>query len=1069
MNDNLQQVTSCRGLTSPAGARWQYRLAIVVVVAISGMAGSTRLLAQPATETEQDPGVEAVLSGRIVDPSGAPVTDATLNLMGKTRKPDGSMDYQTAKTDAEGRYAFETVAQMDTYRMQIESTRWVGLTNWRELPEMQLSPLSRMKRDFELEPACVARIQVVDEQGNPVPRVRILVAPLSNEQFVNANSASTDDDGWATVGGLVPSEQQYLCGTMHDEYAFAKLIMKLDDPAKKYEEKIVLSPGVEVSGVALCSDGKPAVGWTVNAMPKWWNFTSSPHGQAIDNVGGFTLPHVAPGEYDVHVSIPTGEGMYRQHTALIDAKLPPPNGQLKLNLSVPSPKSMVAIMGVVKVEGQPRKENISIHASSENGKHSGHGSVGVGEREFRISPLPPGRYTLTFNSTEVEQVRLDGIEAPTDEVEVTLKSIGRPRLSGSVVRGDTKEPLQHFRVRVMKVRYLRGPGYVQDSSWQTVDDPLGLFSMEVVGPGIYQIMVDADGLAPARSEPINTDDYEGKPVWLELNEGVTLRGTVVDQQGNPVDGAVITTSTYSNVPTGINQGATSTADSSVRTIAGKFEIPHLPAGEETLTVKHPDFCSMATEPITIGDSDLEVDPIVLNAGGTVEGRVYDGRGKPEANVTLYVQLGSSNNESARLATVVTDQDGYYRAEHLPEMLCEVQRAKVWDSLGVVRTRVLPTNGQISRIDLGGPEAATGRLLINGQPLQNERVQLGGDHPNFSTCVAYAQTDDDGNFTFWGPAPGKRVLYYRAPGTRGDWIRAGEVMVVPGEPASSILGDIDIRSATLTVPVAGVPEDQLAKIRMMLIEYRPRWPFGNDVGVLQSRQELTDPFVFNRVLPGQYELVCRRLGDNLSLRKLVEVTADQHEQSAAIEWPAATGSLEVRLDDQARSQEEIRSPYLWSTDGRFYTSVDLREEGKTRYEKLPAGDYYLATAGTRNPPRIAEFSVAPDEETVLELTEEHFQSPPRDLGMIVVQCFTPDGLVLDGCTIDLKSDSGSVQESNSQGGRTNVIGDPGEYTMTVSYPGFETARQQVTIKPVLPNGRVAGDVSVHVHMVPADNG
>ncbi|WP_425397105.1 carboxypeptidase regulatory-like domain-containing protein [Aeoliella sp.] len=1068
MSDTTRIERLLNRVTKLAIWRWRHFAAVMFAVVVS----MSCAVAQDAAADEQQskpPESKAVLSGKIVDDSGAPVTDATINLMGKTRKPDGSTDYHTTKTDSEGRYAFDSVSQMDTYRLRIESTRCVGLNDWRALPELQLSPLSEMTRDFELQRACVVRIQVVNEQNKPVKGVRIYVAALSSERFRNSDASSTDEDGWATLGGLAPSQVQYIFGTSHSDYAFAKLTMKLDDPDQKYEEKIVLSRGVEVKGVAICSDGKPAVGWTVNAMPSWWHFGAHPRGMAIDNKGGFTLPHVAPGKYDVSVSVPTGEGMFRQQDVLADAQLPPSSGVLELNLPILSPKSMVAIIGTIKIEGQPLKESISISASSEDGQHRGHGSFEAGEREFRISPLPPGRYTLTFSSTGVEQVRLEGVEAPTDEVEVTLKSVGKPRLSGSVVRADTKEPLQHFRVRVLKVGYLRGPNYVQDSNWQTVDDPLGLFSLELVGPGIYQVVVDADGRAPTRSDRINTDEFDGAPLWLEMDEGVTLRGMVVDEQGNPIDGATVTAGSYATGPTAANEASTTAEDNSVQTVAGKFEIPNLPAGEEVLIIEHPDFCAATTEPFTVGTTDHELDSITLVEGGTIQGHVYDSSGKPEANVTLHVQdnygySGGGDRQAGRLATAVTDENGRYTARHLPEELCYVQRAEEWSSIGVVRTAVLPINGETSQVDLGGPEAATGRLLTNGEPLQNQRVQIAGDSPHFGVYKAYSQTDDDGNFTFWGPAPSKRVLYYCAPGTRSEWVRACEVQIDPEKPAADIFGEIDARAVTLSVPVTGVAEDELSKVRVSLQEYNPRWPTGNRVGVLQSRQQLTDPFVISRVPPGRYDLVCRHADNNLALRIQIDVSTEKSEQQIPVEWPAQTGTLEVRFDEDAFGLEAFsNAPNLWSTDGRVNATVYPREGNAVRYENLPAGDYYLADADIRNPPRVLEFSVAPGGEEILELTAENYQPPANKVGMLVVKCYTPDGVPLEGCDVELTSNSGTAYQSSNQYGRITMAGDPGDYTMTVTYPGYQPVEQQVTIKPLDADGRVTGDVTVQIRL------
>jgi len=370
-----------------------------------------------------------------------------------------------------------------------------------------------MVRDFQLPRACRIRIQTVDETGNPVRDIGIYSASLADERWGNSNIVSTNKKGWATIGGLKPSAIEYIFGTTSKNYGFAKLVRKLDDPTLEIEEKLVLSKGEDVSGIVLCSDGKPAAGWTINAMPDWWHFGASPQGAKIADDGSFTFPHVVKGKYDVTVSVPTSEGLLRQERALSEFVLPSSDGELEIRLGIPSPQSMTAIAGEITTLGNPRKEMIRVSAWSENGQHRGNDSIGPGEYDFRIGPLPPGRYTLNFSSTEIEQKRVPNVQAPSDNLEVELNVTGKPRLSGIVVHAGTGEPLSRFRIRVRKIGYLRGQNYGQGSQWRAIQNAQGKFAIDVVGPGIYQIVVAAKNLATVRSEPINTDEYQGEPLW----------------------------------------------------------------------------------------------------------------------------------------------------------------------------------------------------------------------------------------------------------------------------------------------------------------------------------------------------------------------------------------------------------------------------------------------------------------------------------------------------------------------------------------------------------------------------
>ena len=287
---------------------------------IIAVAGVTRSIAQPtanreaATDAQTHPdsaehpkgSSKPVFSGTLLDSSGNPVTDATIELTGQKRT--GTRHYE-AKADDDGHYFFSEVLQEDTYRVRTTSTGWVGITNWRQLPKVQLGPASSIVRDFQLQKACSIRIRTIDEKGEPVANVHIYSASLSNERWGNSNGVSTNKSGWATIGGLSPSQTNYIFGTSSRKYACSKLVKTLDDPNTKYEETITLSVGVEVSGKAICSDNKPAAGWSIRAMPTWWHFGASPSGVEIDEDGSFTLSHIAPDKYDITVGVPTGVGM----------------------------------------------------------------------------------------------------------------------------------------------------------------------------------------------------------------------------------------------------------------------------------------------------------------------------------------------------------------------------------------------------------------------------------------------------------------------------------------------------------------------------------------------------------------------------------------------------------------------------------------------------------------------------------------------------------------------------------------------------------------------------------------
>jgi protocatechuate 3,4-dioxygenase beta subunit len=1014
-----------------------------------------------AATTEGDADAKPpALQGRITDETGAPVTDATLELTGTKQVGQQGAQYFHTKTDENGSYRFDAVAAGDEFRLQISSVGWVGITKWREMPQLQLSPDATMERDFQLKRACRVTIRTLDESGQPIEGVRIYVTSLTADRFGGGtDGVSTDKLGWATVGGLAPSDVDYLFGTMHDDYAFAKLQLKLNDPEVKSSHALVLAKGEDVPGSAICSDGKPATGWRVTAMPDWWRFSVSSGGEVIGEDGSFTLSHIVPGQYSVSLGIPTGDGMTQVSNLLTGASLPT-GGTLELKINRPSPQSMGAIAGRVKFVGGKPSGSVMVSATSEARDHHS-AMIRTGATDFRITPLPAGRYTLRFNATDIEEKVVEGVTAPSEGLEVDLHVIGKPRLVGKAVRASGDEPLKGLRIRVLKVGYLRGPGYVQDPQWREINNPEGTFEVELVGPGIYQVLAMAEGLAPARSERFNTDEDLGKPVVLKLVAGSTLTGTVVDETGKPVDGARVIAMMQTGGPEVQRAGRVREDEISVVAADGQFRLEHLAAGPETLKVAHPDYCPTIVENVTIDAGHNALDAIVMKRGGTVRGKVYDALGRPEAGVTLHVQdrsgySGFGDEEAGRLAVATTNRDGEYEVRRLPEKLCYVMRAEQWNDLGVVRQAILPQNGRTHSLDLGGPTPVVGQLVVNGMPLADTRVQLGGDEPNFGLFKAFTQTDGEGRFAFGSPSIGRRTLYYLSPNTRNEWIRVRDFSITS---ETTEFGVIDLRTATLSVNVVGGAPEDAETMRVSLNRYDPRWTHGASVGVVAPRNSADAPWQITQVPPGFYELSCR-LGSSLTLRQRIEVT-DQAEQSASIEWPAGTATMSGRIDPEAiAGGKGIVYLKLWSKDQRL-GMVIVPKEGRYLVERLPAGDYYLTGEDTRGASPLLEFSLAEGEQRTLDLTAETVTPrPPRNIGMLVVRCYTEDGVPLPGCDVKLMGEQGEVPASSNQAERQTFVGAPGNYELSAAYPGFVIASRAATIQPVGLDGRVV-DVEIEV--------
>jgi hypothetical protein len=115
-----------------------------------------------------------------------------------------------------------------------------------------------------------------------------------------AERVTTNELGRATIT-LPVSSNTYIVGASKDEFEPQHALVTPVDVEKPQEIEMVLLPGIAVKGLAICNDGKPAVGWEVSAKPEWWSSNYIPKSAPIDADGNFTLTNVGSGKYELTV------------------------------------------------------------------------------------------------------------------------------------------------------------------------------------------------------------------------------------------------------------------------------------------------------------------------------------------------------------------------------------------------------------------------------------------------------------------------------------------------------------------------------------------------------------------------------------------------------------------------------------------------------------------------------------------------------------------------------------------------------------------------------------------------
>lgn len=1002
-----------------------------------------------------------VLCGFISDTkTGKPVTDATVNIEHRYK----------AGTDANGFYCLGKIPKDGNYRISIDSNEYVGIYDYQKMPIVNLSGDKQVVKDFKLDKGCIMEVRVVNEANQPIEGAELSVTSPGDQRYREIGGQRgrrrTDNDGVCLLGGIPPSPTSYLITATSStttilhrrkdglgvvqkqwDYAPGKLTVILNDTEAVEFGQIILQKGVDVNGCAKYEDGIPASDLSIYAYPDWWSSNSCPEKVPIDANGLFTLRHIVPGIYRLMANIPKGDsgsiGIPVLHT-----RLPLPDNEL-LMLKIPqkSPQSLASIKGKFLFKSDTVPHYVDISASSTNGKYHSSAIWNNYHRDpcdmnFVIDRLEPGKYKLTFRGQNVEEKIIEDVEAPSESLEVEIVTAEKPIIKGTVINSQTSRPIQHFRARARKIRTLRGANYSQSDQWLEFDNTEGRFNIEAVGPGIYQVQIDAEGFAWTLSENVNSDSNE--PVVIKLSAGGCIKGRVVNEAGQLINGAkVMPLSKAAGEKAGLRvytKDPFVSEDGAVETVDGFFELKNLASGNESIKVLHPDYAYSIINDIEVkeGQTTQGIE-VVLNKGGTVEGYVFDAQSQPQPNVTLYFQnddgyRGITQEKAGRLAMVTTDANGYYRVGGLPGELCYVKRQTepLSMSLGVICRTIVPANGKISRLDFGGQPNVMGQIIIDGVPIANRRIILSAtDGRHSSTFRCYAMTEPDGRFTFGGIPKGKWQIYYEDTEQRNNWII---IAVFDLTDRYIDLGLIPSGISTVRVSIEymeGTPKWDIAKAYLQEDDK----PWGQQIAQLDKSPDENGPYVAKYILPGEHYLVLIRK-DYTMLRQPIEVT--KNDVNIIIRMPKCASGIYGRLIGKA-----LYGLTVWRKDKTVVGHIRPDKKGNYKLDNLPAGEYLVGGNMLIEKGGLLEFELAEGEQKNLDIDVPDI--PKFEIGSLQVMVVDENGVPLTAVNVWLQGSTGLIEPIDNSGRGVYFVAEPGKYTLHASFTGYKEVRQAVSVE------------------------
>lgn len=338
-------------------------------------------------------------------------------------------------------------------------------------------------------------------------------------------------------------------------------------------------------------------------------------------------------------------------------------------------------------------------------------------------------------------------------------------------------------------------------------------------------------------------------VRLELQPGVSLSGTVVDERGAPVRGAVIRAMRAAElIPlAGSAAAGESAAD-------GSFTVAAVAPGTYRLIATHPEMEPVGTAPIAVDTRGAgRTIAIEMRAGAVLAGTVVDTGGAPVSWATVRVgpeqaRAGSSTRQ------VVADIDGRFRMSGLARQPTVVVASSAEASSEPARFD-LAASGRVAdaRLTLSIAGTISGRVIDGrGEPVPEVQVSAfpdfwaGGLADDFHVRGdAAAMSGADGSFVFRGLPKGTFRIRALRSHTNAANARAG---MIQGVQAAT--GDTNVE---VVLHVDGgirgtvrFQDGSPATVFSVAVSWPPGVPFSDDDG----------GFSLSAIPPGTFDLTFR---------------------------------------------------------------------------------------------------------------------------------------------------------------------------------------------------------------------
>lgn len=759
------------------------------------------------------PEAKLCIKGRVFDAkTEKPIAGAEIKARAQ-RKTDMDFCPDIVKSGEDGSFIIPKLVS-GVYRLEAMAEGYIRFDP-RESEDAELLNITvseqTQEREYTLKmnPGFAATVTVLDSQKKPVADAEVCFM-RNTENFNYAGWGKTDAQGVCKNTEL-PAEP--LAVRVKKESYGSAIGESFQPGAQKNPTQIavILSESNSIAGRIANAKNQPAADRTVFVeflkIPGWKNIFYESVKTGSD--GAYTVKDLSPGKYRVAISkddwLPNAD-----QSNEVELKA----GEKKTGIDFIVKNSGEIRGAVVDVNGKPVKDVYVLAAFRQGDKSLDASGAKTDEQgEFHIIDLPESSAdTVLFQIQDDAYTPSIQIEPANQKYyKITLEP--KSSLRGRVVNAK-REPVAGASVSPIVNKSAQKPFTIF-----TQDD--GSFQINALNSDRYMLLICSEGYSDAKTDLISVGKSETVDAGtIVLDEGVAVTGTVTDSQGAPLSGAKLTLYSKIEIPAfyrrqyqpfdsaaiGVNP-----SDAGISGQDGGFTIDHFPLDGDVLVVSHKDY---AAEYVVVTPSPIQQAPITiqLTHGGTLEGRVLDDRGKPQANVSVqanhsamvvypqpstntgrrrnlylvpgihYVKKGDVKiigpleilpQEGDEEHTLIwpyktkSDADGRYRFDHLTPGTYWINWGdKTESTAGQRDTKILNIDeGQTARCDFGGSEILA-QVCYKGQPLDFPvSIQFFEMKEGAPQELPYRKDSEPGVYRLSGMREGSGELYAVAKGEK----------------------------------------------------------------------------------------------------------------------------------------------------------------------------------------------------------------------------------------------------------------------------------------------------------------